>query len=342
MRDGLSRADALAYMLAGTLAASVVPLIWDLAGAAEHPFALSLAWKLGGAAGLAVLLAGRFQRLLRSSEWRQLVARTAWPWMLIAACAGEMDIVLFGLATRGSDVAVVTSIYQLWPLALAAGLACHFRRERRFDQTPRSTWPAAALAACGLLAVGAAQATAGSGGGVPAQVMGCVAGGLLACAVGGEVLVTLTAGARVAHGASPALVQQSSRRDIELCTALTITLAAILVGVLPSTAGIAFTGQSLAAPEALLVAITGFALGTLIRVAMRAANLRSRSVAVNLIPQATPALAVGWLLLFDRADVTRPEYLVAGAVAIAIANMLAVRPQSPAPASPSTSKVPTE
>ena len=58
----------------------------------------------------------------------------------------------------------------------------------------------------------------------------------------------------------------------------------------------------------------------------RKANVSTRNPAVNAIEYLTPGLAILWLMLLTQTEVSRPEYLLAGATATIGANLLANLP----------------
>ena len=317
---------AVIYMLAGTLAGSTFPLLLHLAGVTQLPLMVSATWKTGSALGLSALVGLRVMRgphnASPSTRWRLILAGAASPLALIFACAGEMDVVLFGLAVQRVDTAVATAVYQSWPAMLAAGLGLwRAPNHSPFRASHRGAWLAFGLASCGVALLAAAQARVDTMLAAGTQLLGLAIALTLAAAVAGEVFATLRAGAqaRLRHG-----LHGAAGEALALDVALTITAVAVGLGAVGSATGGWVAGERIAIVPAIVLIVAGASMGTLIRTAVRAGNnVASRTAMINIIPYSGPALAVTWLIWAGVTDTSVTGYMGAGIVAIVAGNITA-------------------
>ena len=317
---------AVIYMMAGTLAGSTFPLLLHLTGVTQQPLLVSAAWKAGSTLGLGAFVWWRVARVpfnaSPGARWRLTLAGSASPLALMLACAGEMDVVLFGLAVQRVDTAVATAAYQSWPAMLAAGLALwRGSGHSPFRASHRVAWLAFGLASCGVALLAAAQSRVDTMLGAWTQLLGLAIALMLAAAVASEVFATLRAGAQARQRYG---LQGVAGETLALDVALAITAVAVGLGaVLSAVAGWA-VGERIAVGSAIVLVVTGASMGTLIRTAVRAGNnVATRTAMINIIPYSGPALAVTWLIWAGVTDASVTGYLGLGVAAIVAGNITA-------------------
>ena len=330
---GLAGLAGMVLMAGSALLYSLGPLLIHLGGGAAASLVFSGLRRVGSAAAVGLGLLFWFSRELRTPGLWAAVWAQSRTWAAAGVLFSMMDKVFYAGSMNFLDVSVAPVLVATWPMGVVFLLA-------RLYPHRRIRLPVPAVA--GLLAL--------AGAGV-ALVVASESGGLrFAIAPDGGGLWRLLAGVSVTQVASATVV----------CSVLTILwgegLARRLMRSTPTGGGGAevsslrlrlfgvvlgtFLGQSAAAVLSLAIGAAmgkslpsplspagywplagGFLVTAPAFFLLQAANLLTRSVAVNALGYLIPALALVRLALLGLVGVVRPAWLVAGTALVIAVNL---------------------
>ena len=315
------------YMLLATLCSSFTPFVVVSFDADVSPFWFGAFYRLGcGGGALLLLCAADFRLRLTRRVWRLVLARCG-PGRLVCLGAPCGMWTAFALATRYVDPALAAVANALWPVAFIVLAQRLLRDEGRYR-------PATAAQFClvGVCFAGFALAVIGGAGGV--AVVG--SGGFVLGLALALLSAVLTAGlaynfswaTELRDAAVPLLPSGFSPRRAEFCFLFAAYLVGSVVAGLGSGAlalvaepwpGAGGIGWHSLLWAALLGGLTVDALAT---VCNRLANVLADRLTVNAVGYLQPLLTLAWLYLFGGAAAAAPLWVFAGALLIALGNLL--------------------
>ena len=317
MSGGL-RARVLGLMLLAALGGSIAPLALPLADAGKRPFLFSALWRVGGAAGCAVIMALIWPRLTFNRAVLRALRGRVVCWGMILIILGQFDFALIALSLRFVDISIAAVMGEMVPLFAIFIMAIALR-----GRHGRLTWRLMGLVlACfaGAIFVGASQRGFDAGGAALPLVLGCVIAlsGALASGLGAY-------GIRWAADAANALMRATDWPDanmaaVELfCLAAAFGLATALMIPISGGIGVAL-GERIEVGTAWWVMCGGALLHGAIGLSWRGANLLSDNLGINALIYLIPILALLWLFLLGWIGVERVDYLLIGVALIVGAN----------------------
>ena len=353
---------ALGYILIAVVSYALIPAVIEFVGGEELPFFFVASWRLGVAVGCIGILAafyvplwfnrynwGRFKYYLSTSDtkavdWRFPVINlhirvdeiriplVNWripgdfiDWRILLAILGNCEYGLFAWALRYIDITIATILFQSWPiffLLLSAMLLRENIRDVHNGKTVLSMFLLVGLGIIGFAFIIFSQT--GEFGelgdvsissmviGIALIVAAMALGNLKAFGImWGRRLGNQLAGSITGLGSSPAMF-------FVLVSFLISSLGAAIVGAIVGLG----RGESLDTEILGMAFIGGLLVNTTAGVMWRKANMADDDIGFNALGYAIPVVAILFLLLFQLADVSRVDYLILGATAIVVANLL--------------------
>ena len=324
MFDGVSRNRiAFLYMLGVVLIWSFMPLWIQVSGGGTSPFLFSLAFVLAEAAGVLVFLVAAYRKLLVDRTTLSILRRHINSRMFIALVVTEFDILLLVWSLKYIDIAVATILYETAPILMIPTGLLIFRQDKRFKDTTLAIVIPVAFAFSGLVLVILSQVS-NPGHVVQSvntwqQAFGLVLVILGAASWGIKIPLHVKLGAHFRADAEGTI--QAKADDIELFSVLLIsTISGMIVLPIFVSGVVIEEGWDLRQIAAGLVA--GLLIGSSVKILRRKSNLMTSNLAINALGYATPVIALAWLFLFSRVGDIRIDYLVIGAAAVVVGNLL--------------------
>ena len=286
------------------------------------------AFATGSLWSTALFMAARHHRIIRNRRiLRTIVAHTK-SWAILLAILSQFDLILIAWSVRYIDISATAVLWETWPVIMIILMIFLFRDERRYANTTVANMLLTILAFVGLAFVVSSQTNLASAASSEARSL---ASALIGSAIvlAAAVLFALEAfmfrwgadlsGALIAH---PGL-RQADRTSLELFgVMLGRSIAIIVAAPLIMVSGMLFAGESLT----LQLVVPGIAAGALIgtagNLAWRQANLLTSNVAINAMSYANPVIALVWLGIFSRINITEVDYLIIGTAVIVVSNLL--------------------
>lgn len=306
-------------MLCGACLIACVSVCLSFGDGAAYPFGFNLFMGAGAIGAYAAFLAIFDSRLIfGGATWRRALRRAPSIGITLGV-ASNFNYLFFARAASFLNVAIVVSLFELWPLI---ALACDAALNKRNLGLSLPSRGMAALLSLGALGAGFALASQTGGfdyGGAAAMAAG---GGLAlaGAALGGAGVSWELRWAREMRGA---LRDDADSDHSEIgCIAMTYLLTNA-IALAPKAALLVAAGEDMALAPSAFGAGAGIVMG-LAAICWRRANLAAGG-GVNAIWQISPLLSAGALWALSRVDVARMEYLLAGAALIALANAGALR-----------------
>ena len=351
---------ALGYILIAVVSYALIPPVIEYIGGEKLPFFFVAAWRAGVAVGcVAILIAfylplwlnrynwGRFKYYLSTSETKEVdwkfpiinlhihkdelrIPLVNWKipgdfidWRVLLTILGNCEYALFAWALQYIDITMATIVFQSWPIFFLVLSALLLRENIRHLHNGK-TWLSLFLL-IGLSIVGFAFIVFSQSGefGQLGNVSDLVIGiGLVASAMAlgnlkafgidwGRRLGNQLSGSLTGLGSSPAMF-------FVLVSFLISSFGAAAVGLVVGLGrgetwdmeilGMAFTG--------------GLLVNSTAGILWRKANMADDDIGFNALGYAIPVVAILFLFLFGMADVSRVDYLIIGATAIVVANLL--------------------
>ena len=353
---------ALGYIFIAVVSYAIIPTVIGYVGGKELPFFFMGAWRAGVAVGcVAILLTlyvplwfnrynwGRFRYHLSTSDtkaidWRFPVIRLhlrvdelripllKWKipgdfidWRILLTILGNCEYALFAWSLKFIDIAVTTILFQSWPIFFLVLSALVLRRDARVDPSGKGFISLFLLIGLGLIGfVFIIFSQTGEFGefserGISHLLIG------LALAAGAMTLSNLKAfGIEWARDLGQQL--SGSLRGLGSDPAIFFVIISLMI----SSLGAAVVGLAVGLGrgetfdlELLGVAfVAGLVINTTAGLMWRKANMSDDDISFNALGYAIPILSLLFLFFFERADITRVDYLILGATAIIVANLL--------------------
>ena len=354
--------SGLGYIFIAVVSYAFIPTVIGHIGGEALPFYFMGAWRAGVAVGCAAILIplyvplwfnrynwGRFRYHLSTSEtkavdWRFPMIRVhlrvdelripllKWKipgdfidWRILLTILGNCEYALFAWSLKYIDIAVTTLLFQSWPIFFLLLSAMLLRKDANLDTSGKGTLSLILLIGLGFIGfafiIFSQTGEIGKFGelGLSQLVMG------LALALGAMVLSNLKAfgidwarnlgsqlsGSLRGLGSDPAIF-------FVIVSFLLSSLGAAVVGLIVGfSRGETFDFELLS-----LAFLAGLVVNTTAGLMWRKANMADDDISFNALGYAIPILALVGLFIFNQADISRIDYLILGATAIIVANML--------------------
>ena len=246
-------------------------------------------------------------------------------WRILLTILGNCEYALFAWSIKYIDIAVTTLLFQSWPIFFLLLSAMLLRENANIDTSGKGTLSLILLIGLGFIGfafiIFSQTGEIGKFGeiGVSQLVIG------LALALGAMALSNLKAfgidwarnlgnqlsGSLRGLGSDPAIF-------FVILSFLLSSLGAAVVGLVVGLGrGEAFDFELLS-----LAFVAGLVVNTTAGLMWRKANMTDDDISFNALGYAIPILALVALFIFNQADINRVDYLILGATAIIVANML--------------------
>ena len=353
---------ALGYILIAVVSYALIPAVIEFIGGEKLPFFFVASWRLGVAVGCICILAvfyvplwfnrynwGRFKYYLSTSDTKAVdwhfpiinlrfrvdelrIPLVNWKipgdfidWRILLAILGNCEYGLFAWALQYIDITIATILFQSWPiffLMLSAMLLRENIRDFQNGKTLLSMFLLVSLGFIGFAFIIFSQTgEIGKLGevsisrmaiGIGLIVVAMALGNLKAFGISwGRQLGNRLSGSITGLGSSPAMF-------FVLVSFLISSLGAAVVGAIVGLG----RGETLDMEVLGMAFIGGLVLNTTAGVMWRKANMTDDDIGFNALGYAIPVVAILFLVLFQLADVSRMDYLILGATAIVVANLL--------------------
>lgn len=287
--------------------------------------------------------------------WLFVARKLRTPDGVLAMTAG-LGLAFFVAATSFLDTAIVTVIFGAWVIPFIIS-------QRRKDPQQRyhnhrwDTWVLLTVSCCGVGFVTFSQTqVAGSGlGKTLAGVTLASAGTILASFVSYRFRV----GTQLWYHHQKTYSEMNKRFDelgAQILVMNLFSMGALIISflILAATSPQSITGlPQVFVPQDIVILTSAAGLSALASIAFRAANLNTTNLSINSMTYLTPLVAVTWLWAANVLNVTRPDLLVLGTVAVVTGNLLVNTPTTepartkplsprslPAPVNPEPSAAP--
>ena len=353
---------ALGYILIAVVSYALIPAVIEHIGGEKLPFLFVASWRLGVAVGCVGILAvfyiplwfnrynwGRFKYYLSTSETRAIdwhfpvinlhlrvdelrIPLVNWKvpgdfidWRILLAILGNCEYGLFAWSLQYIDITIATILFQSWPIFFLILSAMLLRENITHFQSGKTALSLLLLIGLGFIGfafiIFSQTGEIGELGDISLieLLIGIV---LVACAMAlgnlkafgidwGRRLGNQLAGSITGLGSSPAMF-------FVLASFLISSFGAAIVGAIVGLG----RGETFDMEIIGMAFIGGLVVNTAAGVMWRKANMADDDIGFNALGYAIPVVAILFLLLFQLADVTRVDYLILGATAIVVANLL--------------------
>ncbi|MYC34337.1 MAG: hypothetical protein F4X64_14330 [Chloroflexi bacterium] len=319
--------QATGYMLAAVAGYSVVPLIVALSNGAESPFLFNTGLTFGVGVGQAIFLGIVFRNVLFHPSVLRLVRRNIFRYSMLLTVIHRFDYGLFALATRFIDVSVASVIFETWPIVSLFVTAYLFRHEGRYQKITLGMVLLLALAFIGFFFVASSET------GVLLNFIGVgsletgvgVILVILAVVIASFVAFTFRWGEDfnnvLCQEAKEVIDKENSSVVLISCVILASCIGALISSVFNLVIGVGI-GESISTNSVVAAVIGGaLAYGTA-NITYRVAIAFTSNLGISAMLYATPLVALFWLFIFSQVNVARLDYLIIGATAIIVINLL--------------------
>ena len=246
-------------------------------------------------------------------------------WRILLTILGNCEYALFAWSIKYIDIAVTTLLFQSWPIFFLLLSAMLLRKDANIDTSGKGTLSLILLMGLGFIGfafiifsqtgeigefgeIGASQLVIGL-----VLALGAMAlSNLKAFGIDwARNLGTQLSGSLRGLGSDPAIF-------FVIISFLFSSLGAAVVGLIVGL------GRSETFDFELLglAFVAGLVVNTTAGPMWRKANMADDDISFNALGYAMPILALVVLFLFNQADISRVDYLILGATAIVVANML--------------------
>ena len=246
-------------------------------------------------------------------------------WRILLTILGNCEYALFAWSIKFIDIAVTTILFQSWPIFFLILSAMVLRRDTRVDPSGKGLLSLILLIGLGFIGfVFIIFSQAGEIGEFSELSLFHLVIGLV-LAAGALILSNLKAfgiewardlgqqlsGSLRGLGSDPAIF-------FVIISFLFSSLGATVVGLIVGFGrGETFDFELLG-----LAFVAGLAVNTTAGLMWRKTNMSDDDISFNALGYAIPILALLFLFFFEQADITRVDYLILGATAIIVANLL--------------------
>ena len=317
--EGRGTPHAVGYMLLGVVAFSLVPLMVHLGGGAGYPLLMNAGLRVGICLYSVALLTSvrRYRVIFLDPRVLGAALRGLPSWSSLFILLNQFEYAAFALASRDLDIAVVTVLFEAWPVAFIMLVSVVLRG--RYRRVGWLTLLLVCVSLGGVVLVVASQRGC--------LVCGGEASGLeLLRGLGFAVtsLVFASFGVfyfRWVSDCANRVAGESGRDDLEVVLSLESFMLVSVVSV-PAGLGLGLLlGEPLALGGALWSTLAFGAVGFCAILFWRKANLVTGDSAVNALCYLIPLVALLWLTPIGASDVARLDLLLVGGVLVVLANV---------------------
>lgn len=240
--------------------------------------------------------------------------------------SGVFTFPLFVLASRYIDIVAVVILYEIWPLFMVLMAGRLFRNEGRYNKFSLELVLMFGIAFVGLILITISQTPVGEY--LFDEPDSIVIGTILALLA--AVINALGPAFDLRHGVTihQRILKTTGHHAGELNTTLLSLLFRRSVASIITLLLALLLGESLSTDLLIAGALTGILVVGVANIGMTQANLLTTHLGVNAISYILPVLSILWLYGFAWLDwlpypnILQPQYLVLGATAVIIANVL--------------------
>ena len=319
---------ATGYMLAGILFASFIPAFLDLSGAAQTPFLFNTGWKCGAAIGGLIVISAFFRPLLFNKTTFSVIARAAISWSIFGATVGAFDYTLFAWSIRFIDISVATILLETWPIGIIILTSWLLSSENKYQNNFRRVFPLIGIAFVGFI-----FATASSTGGfrqiTDVSSFNIIAGvglALLAALASTFAAFTYSWGRDLSdklQTEEPTIVVDTDRNQLLFFGAiLGFTISSFLAALIQTGIGLTVGNETLDLRMLATIIPGGLLFHATANILVRKATLTTSNLGITALAYAIPIFALFWIAVVSQIQVARMDYLIIGATAIIVANLL--------------------
>ena len=312
-------------MVGAVIVYSVVPVAIDFSINADSPFLFGSGLALGRVIG-AVLLIRIMSPLLLGTDARPYIVKHLFRLTAFFSLIWSFESAIFALATTFVDTAIVSILHELWPIIFIISLSrlAESRdqrsgaRQQRYLGFGLGTTVLILFAFCSivLVVISTYEYDRSAGADNASTLIGI---GLAVASAAASAMASFT----VIWGRD---LKEDLHNKLDsvgelACVMVAFGLGSLSVVLLTLPVGLVLgeprdtTSVGLAVAIGCLIMVPGSAL-------FRSAILSTQRLQVTALCYLIPVGAVGWLGLFGRIEILRPDYLVIGGVGIVSANLL--------------------
>ena len=356
---GTGNGPAAGYMLISVTGFSLLPAIVAL-GARDAPFLFATGLRVGAVTGFILFLILFYRDLFFSlNTWKMVGSRLIRsplmirgrlihsPLPIVLATIGHLEFTFFALSTHYIDIAVATVIFEIWPILL---IWLSGRILSRYNVTSREVYFLSVLGFIGIVFVILSEFHGDVGlASWFSQMLGESQLGLgfalifIALIIAPLGAFGLRWGVDLGRSLGNAEDAQQGTRGQEFFGAVVGQLIGNAFALAINLSVGMFSGEQ--APESnvvlsgageqaftispIMFAVVGGIITLAIGgIAWRAGSLVTHDLGVNTLFYMTPVVALLWLYVFSQlgllvqVEVLRPDFLIIGAIAIIVANLL--------------------
>ena len=353
---------AMGYIFIAVVSYALIPTLIGHIGGKDLPFFFMAAWRAGVAVGcVAILLTlyvplwfnrynwGRFRFHLSTSDTKAIDWRFPliglhlrvdelriplfnWKipgdfidWRILLTILGNCEYALFAWSIKFIDIAVTTILFQSWPIFFLILSALVLRRDARVDPSGKGLLSLALLIGLGFIGfIFIIFSQTGEFGEFSELSLFHLVIGLV-LAAGALVLSNLKAfGIEWARDLGQQL--SGSLRGLGSDPAIFFVIISFLFSSLGATVvGLVVgfgRGETFDIDLLAIAFVAGLIVNTTAGLLWRKANMADDDISFNALGYAIPILALLFLFFFEQADISRVDYLILGATAIIVANLL--------------------
>ena len=316
---------ATGYMLIAVLGSSLIPLTIALGQGAQNPFLFNGILGAGAVLGYLAFLSLGYRRLFWNRAVWVLVGRRVFSHAILLGVISNFNYVLVAWAAQYIDISVAAMLFEAWLIFAIIFQADLFKRDGRFGNIDFTLLATLTLGLLGLGYVIASQSGELFMSLVTIPNYSLLVGSFLALAAAAIGGLGVAFSSRWGIDLSQDLIaigyDERSIRSLELPCIIICYGVGNLIAILPKVVlGIVST-ESLAAGTFVFGILGGIFLA-ITAICWRQANLVTNNLGVNALWYSTPIFTLAWLFTFYQVTVVRPDYLVIGAAAIILANLL--------------------
>lgn len=351
---------ALGYILIAVVSYALIPAVIEYVGGENLPFFFVAAWRAGVAVGCVTILIifylplwlnrynwGRFKYYLSTSETKAVdwkfpiinvhlradelrIPLLNWKipgdfidWRILLTILGNCEYALFAWSLQYIDITMATIVFQSWPIFFLILSAVLLRENITHIDSGKTAISMLLLVSLGIIGfafiVFSQSGEIGQLGNVSRLAAGLVLvvsamalGNLKAFGIDwGRRLGNQLSGNITGLGNSPAMF-------FVLVSFLISSFGAAVVCVILGLG----RGETLDMEIAGMAFLGGLIVNSTAGIMWRKANMADDDIGFNAFGYAIPVVAILFLVLFQLTDVSRMDYLVIGATAIVVANLL--------------------
>ena len=320
------------YMMVTVACFSVFPVLFKIGGAGESPFLFAGILQLSAGIGMCtVMLFGRKRLQIGPTAFEGIMSQCK-TWYMLFAVIASFHFVLFAHGLSFVDVSIAAILYETWPVFLMLIMSFIFydkekgKDKQRYDPISIATWFFVVLA---LVGVGLVILSHNDTARTLHDIWSDLTHFRTMIGVGLVLLAAFLAAARPAFTSKMgeylakkhSSTEKGEMEEIAFATAMTCVCNVLTGG------GLVITGLAVSenfSTHILLYAIMSGVLNSFAIVTFRTAILKTDNLGVSAIGYATPLITLIWLWALSILDVVHLDYLVIGAMGIAVSNLLII------------------